>query len=132
MELWNFDLSVKFVSPTPLQENGNSKCVIPSKKGSIYGAVRGCTFSAHHGQAAAFFHSKKIGFRGRSHSNDSNLGGSLTCYCLFLVCSWHDLKKVAQGCLAKIIGPKVQICTDFSLFAKFKQSLLILIFKDNC
>ena len=55
------------------------KLVMPSKKGSIYGALGRCTFLAHHGQAAAFSHSRKIGFRGRSHSNDRILGGSQTC-----------------------------------------------------
>ena len=84
-----------------LQVNANSKLLMLSKKGSIYGAVRGCTFLADHGQAVAFSHSKKIGFRGRSHSNDSNLGGSQTCKYLFLVCSWHDLTKVAKGCSEK-------------------------------
>ena len=65
------------------------KLVMPSKKGSIYGAVRGCTFLAHHGQAVAFSHSRKIGFRGRSHLNDRILGGSQTCKCLLLVGSWE-------------------------------------------
>ena len=98
-----------------LQVNANSKLLMPSKKGSIYGAVRGCTFLADHGQAVAFSHSRKIGFRGRSHSNDSNLGGSQTCKYLFLVCSWHDLTKVAKGCSEKKVflqiwtfGRKVQ------------------------
>ena len=54
----------------------------------------GCIFLADHGQAVAFFHSKKIGFRGRSHFNDRSLGGSHkhASTCSWLVAGMTSLK----------------------------------------
>ena len=79
------------------------KLVMPSKKGQIYGALRGCTFLAHHGQPVAFSHSKKIGFRGRSPSYDGNLGGSHkhACTCSWFVAGMTSLKW-QKGALQKV------------------------------
>ena len=84
---------------------------------------------AHHGQAVAFSHSRKIGFRGRSHLNDRILGGSQTYKCLFLVCTWEMTSlKCQEGALQKTLSTseaKVQeMQGDSQLYTQFKEEAL--------